>query len=711
MDLRAAAPESPFRHPTEVRNGGGNVGNGNRVVNEIEDEVVNEIENEIENEMDMSVALSSNRAGMWPKWLGIGFLVLGMSFILGWGIRLAWLGRSLWQDLVALEALLESPETLDPVAACDLLHDTREHLVALNRQAGGLAQVGPSLGWLPVVGGDLAAAPYLLTVGDGLTEAGSLMCDTFGPTLAAFSDDSSREGISPQELVRLLADARPVIEQALAATQLARSAWAQVDVQTLSPRLARKVVLLDQGLPLLEAGLSAAYIAPDLLGMDGPRTYLALAVNEDELRAGGGFISGVGEVHIQSGQLVTMTFRDSYAVDDFTLPYPTPPEPIQRFMGITLWVFRDANWSPDFPSAMETAIPLYRPNPAESRPATIDGVIALDQWALQKLVGAIGPLDLSDAGEPVIGETILSYIREVWNPEDGQTTGGWWSQRKSFMGTVAHAAWERIEGGDVDWVKLAQTMWSLLDEKHIFVYLRHPEAASLLASQGWDGSLCPDPDARDFLMVLDTNMGYNKVNARVAEALTYEVDLHSSPPVATLTLHYTHTGQLVGPCQHAPHYGAVYEDMMNRCYWDYIRVYAAAGSHLLDATHIPVPGDALLTGEDYAGDISIWPAEEGPWVVFGVLGLVLPSSTQTRQFTWTLPADVVQWDGDTGRYVLRVQKQAGTVGHALTVHVRLPEGVELMTTTPAPQAVSANQVIYRTRLRRDRVFALSFKRR
>ncbi len=663
------------------------------------------------NEMDVSVGPSSNQVGVWPKWLGIGLLVLGVFFLVGWGIRLAWLGRSLWHDLAALEALAESPETLDPVVACDLLRDTRDHLVALNRQAGGLVQVGPSLGWLPVVGGDLAAAPHLLAVGDGLTEAGSLMCDAFGPALAAFGGDSSQGGMSPEELVRLLADARPTIEQALVATRRARSAWAQVDVQTLSSRLARKVVLLDQGLPLLEAGLSAAHIAPDLLGTDGPRTYLALALNEDELRAGGGFISGVGEVRIQAGRLVTMTFRDSYAVDDFTLPYPTPPEPIRRFMGITLWVFRDANWSPDFPSAMETAIPLYRPKPAESRPATIDGVIALDQRALQRLVGAIGPLDLGDAGEPVTGETILSYIRAVWNPEGGQTTGGWWSQRKSFMGTVARAAWARVEEGDVDWVKLAQTLWELLEEKHVFVYLRHPEAASLLAAQGWDGSLRPDPVARDFLMVLDTNMGYNKVNARVEEALTYEVDLRRSPPVATLTLHYTHTGQLVGPCQHAPHYGAVYEDMMNRCYWDYIRVYVPDGSRLVDATHIPVPGDALLSGEDYAGDVSVWPAEEGPWVVFGVLGLVLPSSTQTRQFTWTLPTDVVQWDGDTGRYVLRVQKQAGTAGHPLTVRIRLPEGSELTTATPAPQAMGTDQVTYRTRLRQDRVFVLRFRRK
>ena len=49
-------------------------------------------------------------------------------------------------------------------------------------------------------------------------------------------------------------------------------------------------------------------------------------------------LSGVGEVRLEAGQLVTMTFRDSYAVDDFTQPYPALPEPMQRFMGGNLMV-------------------------------------------------------------------------------------------------------------------------------------------------------------------------------------------------------------------------------------------------------------------------------------------------------------------------------------------------------------------------------------
>lgn len=44
----------------------------------------------------------------------------------------------------------------------------------------------------------------------------------------------------------------------------------------------------------------------------------------------------------------------------------------------------------------------------------------------------------------------------------------------------------------------------------------------LLAAQGWDGALAPLPDA-DFLAVVDTNMGFNKVDAVIERSLAYTI--------------------------------------------------------------------------------------------------------------------------------------------------------------------------------------------
>jgi hypothetical protein len=640
---------------------------------------------------------------IWVKRAGVILALLGVILLIVWTIRLAQIGLSLQRHLSQAQGLADAPESLDPADACSLVRDLRGDIVALRREVWWLVRLAPAFGWLPGVGGDLQAAPHLLDTANGSTEAGALTCNALEPALTTVGGTS--EGLSPEGMTRLLAEKQPSLRQALAAAEQAQEAWERIDQERLSEWLAEKVSPLNKGLPLLVTGLKAATVAPEILGADGPRTYLILALNEDELRAGGGFISGVGEVRVEAGQIVTMTFQDSYAVDDFSQPYPASPEPMRRYMGIDIWVFRDSNWSPDFPTAARQAIALYRPG----YPVSIDGVIAVDQEAVRRLVDTIGPLEIEGTEELVTGETVISYMRQSWAPEEGEKLDlEWWKQRKAFMGALAQAIWAQVKSGDIDWAPLAQTSLRLLEEKHVLIYLEHPEAASLLAEQGWDGAL--RPTARDYLMVVDTNMGYNKANARVHEEIVYEVDLRPSPPQATLTLIYTHTSTASYPCIPEARYDPTYEQMMDRCYWDYVRIYVPLGSQLLEATRIPVPGEAFFSEEAEPGQVSTQAAEEGLWTTFAVLGLLPPSETQTRSFTWTLPADVVQWDTDQGMYSLQIQKQPGTWSYPLTVRVRLPEESELLSAEPQPSASESDWVVYQLKLNHDQRFMLHLRK-
>ncbi|MCP4542490.1 MAG: DUF4012 domain-containing protein [Chloroflexi bacterium] len=645
---------------------------------------------------------------VWIKRGSLVLILLGIALLVAWGVGVAQTGLALRQHLAQALALTDDPQSLDPAAACVLVHDLQDDVGALRQQAGGLAQLAPSLGWLPKFGGDLRAAPHLLTVADGLTEAGALSCDALEPALAAFGETGAGSmDLSLESVTGLLANEQSKFERALAAVERTQSAWAQVDTASLSPWVADKTTLLEQGLPLLQMGLSAATIAPDLLGIDELRTYLVLVLNEDELRPGGGFITGVGEVRVEAGQVLTMTFRDSYSADDFTQPYPAPPEPFRRYMGIELWVFRDSNWSPDFPTAARKAISLYRPG----YDVSVDGVVAIDQRAVQAVVNAIGPLTIAGEDEPVDGSTLMAYIRDAWTPDDGTTDGGWWQRRKSFMGLIANAAWERVQTGQVDWAALAQAIMRLLEQKHVLIYMEHPDAAAMLAEMNWDGAMPKEQaEKKDFLMVLDANMGYNKTNRRVKETITYQIDLRPPSPEAALTLVYTHTSTADYPCKQDMPYEPNYERLMRLCNWNYLRVYVPQGSDFWDATRIPVPDENLLTGEGTSGEVTVQQAEEGPWTTLGVMGVLAPSASQTRYFFWTLPQDVVEWQSDQGSYSLRVQKQPGTIGHPLTVQVRLPEGSVLVDAVPQPTVATNNWVIYRVALDRDREFTLHFEK-
>ncbi len=332
----------------------------------------------------------------------------------------------------------------------------------------------------------------------------------------------------------------------------------------------------------------------------------------------------------------------------------------------------------------------------------------MDQYALQQLLEAVGPVAVEGLEGPVTAENVIPYIRRAWAPADGSLTAEWWQGRKSFMGPLAEAVWKRVQEGNVDRRRLAETLARLLDEKHLLVYHPHPAVAPLLAERGWDGAL--QPGRGDFLMVVDANVGYNKASAKVQQTITYEVDLRRRPPQATLTLVYTHTSGADYPCIPEFRYDPVYEQMMDRCYWDYLRVYVPQGSRLVDAPPIPIPGEALWWGEPESGEVSVRPAPEGPFLSLETIVLLPPGAVQTRAFTWELPDEVIRWDGEEGLYTLRVQKQPGTVGHPLIVRVRLDDGVTLQAADPSPSAVDGSYVVFETRLDRDREFRLRFRR-
>ena len=221
----------------------------------------------------------------WPKWLGWAlFFVVVAGIVLSaiWAARLVVTTLALRDHLVEAQTLADTPYSLDPAAACILVQDLRSDVTSLRRQAGWLVGLAPVWGWMPRFGGDLRAVPHLMNVGDGLSEAGALACEALEPLLV--SDELSLE-----QMTSLLVEGQIDLELVLAAVDRSQAAWAQVDVAALSPGLAGKAALLDKGLPLLRTGLEAATVAPDLLGLDQPRTYLVLALNEDELRPGGGF--------------------------------------------------------------------------------------------------------------------------------------------------------------------------------------------------------------------------------------------------------------------------------------------------------------------------------------------------------------------------------------------------------------------------------------
>ncbi len=649
-------------------------------------------------------------------------ILLGVLLLLvAWGgykAKRMWeLTSSLQTQLDQIQALADGNATLELQDAGGLLHQTHNDLKALRSEIAPLLPLLPSMGWVPEVGGDLEAAPALLDMALSITQAGTVTFDALEPLLAL--TEAQDDQTPPLALVmQTLEQARPKLEDAQTHMDAAVAQRAEIEATTLSARTAGLLEKLDRYLPLMQAGLKGVSLMPELLGASGRRTYRLLAQNNDELRPGGGLISAVGVLVLEQGEIIELDFEDSYAIDDFSQPYPDPPAPFPRYLGIDLWVFRDANWSPDFPTSAQAAVKLYQ----ISRDLDPDGVIAVDQHALQTIVAALAPLQVPGWPEPVNGKNVTQLIRLAWSPEETQQEEGvdpqWWKQRKRFVTDLSQAMLDKVERApdQVDWLKLAQAALRTLEERHVQIWLTDTDgpASQLLAEQGWNGAV--QPATSDYLMVVDANLGYNKANALIQQSLDYRVLVHADGSAqGTLTVQHRNPSDGTADCDQRPRYGADYQDLMNRCYWDYLRVYAPAGSELYAGTAHPIAPHQLLINQGQSGQAETLADEHGKAVFASFLVLPHGQETETR-FVYQLPSDTLMPLDDATldgkgrwRYQLLVQKQAGTSAYPLRVTLALPPNTDILSTQPTAQLPTPDTAVFETTLDRDQTFQVLFR--
>ena len=647
------------------------------------------------------------------KRLSFGLLLIILLLI---GLKLWRIARptmALYDRYRFLQETATDPTNIDVRQLPDMLHQTRSDLETVQYEVTPLYGLLHRLDWVPMVGGDLAAVPALLDMGVALTQAGDTIVEAIDPALTtAFDLQFSKETFIPVA-VETIAQAQPNFEQAQTLVTAAHTKRTQVDISSLSPPLARQVERLDQLWPIMDLALDLIPLAPVLLGIDTPQNYLVIAQNNDELRATGGFISSAGMLTIDQGQIANLSFEDSYAIDDFSQYYPAPPTQLLEYMLAEIWIFRDANWSPDYPTSVQSMLDLYR----VSRPTQFQGVITADQIALQKIVEALEPLQVPGWDTPATGENVIQLIRQSWSPDEHSAQaqsetvvdGQWFANRKNFISDLTKAVRDRIEQtpSTVPWPRLAAAVLSILDERHVQIWLQNEAAQSLIASRGWDGAIRQTD--QDFLMVVDTNMGFNKVNAITETRIDYEVTLTENGGEAILRLTHENDSHGEDICSQVARYGGDYSQIVNRCFWNYLRVYTPADTELLESTPHETPAEFLWRDQAEPAQVEPLTAEAGK-SVWGTFFVVPHHSQLETVFRYQLPARVVKLQAGQQRYQLLIQKQAGTQANELQVAIQLPEDHHLIEAKPTPNELSAEgRIVFDLTLQRDQEIEIVFE--
>jgi hypothetical protein len=590
-----------------------------------------------------------------------------------------------------IQALPESP---DAVAS---IQELRGDLARARRLTAGIqGALWPfggllrSLGWVPFYGDDLAAVPHVLDTADALLDAASALEQGFCPLIEPVLEGGTQEQGRLALVTQTVANAAPLLEQANRDLETARRARAHIpDSAGLLPQLQTVVGQMDRVISLLDVGLSGLNSLPILLGADSPHHILILLQNADELRPTGGFITASAYVVIEGGQISEMTVLPSNSdqIDRFyQIAYEQPPQPLYEYMHLPLWAFRDANWSPDFPTSAAKAAWLYQ----QGRNVPVDTVIAITQYTIRDFVAATGPLTLED-GTVVNADNILDYFRELWFQYAAERG---YAGRKEFIAELAPLILQNVlQAGDpAQMMALLQAARNAGERGDLLIYSTDPTVQAVAERMGWDGSI-PDWQG-DALYVVDTNVSYNKANLSVQQNMTYTVDLTDlSAPLATLRLVYQSLATRP-QCRWPLDPIASYMELANDCYGDYLRVYVPQGAQMRNLPTFGLPPSYAWVDDPAAGVFRALEDERGRQV-YGGLMVLPPGATFEAEFVYTLPPTILTQRADGALiYNLLIQKQPGLPDHPLTVMVTLPPGSALLGVTPAANAQDGNTLYF-----------------
>lgn len=319
---------------------------------------------------------------------------------------------------------------------------------------------------LPGVGDDVRAARELTVVVDdvaqGALPAVMTALSYADPSEIGFVDGRIKLGPVRQASDQLVRGADLLRE----ADQSAAGISTDGVTSDLADRVDDAQAQLARTSRLARTAATASRLLPDMLGGSGPRDYLVLAQNNAEQRSLGGLVGAMVQLRADDGRLRLVRQVVPADFGTFERPVvPLTPSEVALYGDVLGQYPGNVTNAPSFPRAAELVTAMWE----QRIGGEIDGVAAIDPWALQLLVGALGPID-TDAGrltgENTVQRLLVDVYQEIEDPD----------QQNAVFAQAARAVFDAVRGGQGDPRAVIGALSEGVDEGRVMLWsARDPE--------------------------------------------------------------------------------------------------------------------------------------------------------------------------------------------------------------------------------------------
>lgn len=618
-------------------------------------------------------------------WIILGVVAFLIISLIPAGIALTRAGVAALAAKRAVQDAQTHLKALDVTSASDDLTRAQDSLSDARTALQGVGF------WrdMPVVGTQLRALEDAASAGQGTLDSAvdvlrlvSTVVDALRGGTEAVANTGT--GIAPtrsftdlsiaekRDLLRRLNAELPQLRLARDKMDLALAYWNRVPQDKLAGPVRDALKPLADTIPQLQKSLNEIVpiieVVVPMAGYPNPHRYLLALQNSSELRPGGGFIGTIGTMTWDAGELSEFLFTDVYNVDNPVSGVwkETPPAPIQKYLGLSNWFLRDANWSPDFSVSGERILDFYTREvqlqlhaPLPHPPTTY---IALEPGFFANLLRLTGPIAAD--GDTFTADNFFDKLEHKVEVEWHQR-GIPVEKRKEIISKLGDDLAKKLFALPASrWPEILDLVTLSLERKQIVVYSREADLQALFDTRGWSGRT--RPTAGDFLWVVDANLAALKTDLVMKKTIAYRLDAtNPAGPTATVTLRYQNAPPPTG-------------DYRFTRYRTYTRVYVPEGSQLISSNGAMKDDLNKTGGKMIPGTVDVF--NELGKTVFGAFWSIEPGKIGELSFTYRLPSDVATKISQ-GSYRMDWMKQVGIDNARLTLDLLF--GKKLKTATPS----------------------------